>query len=129
MPLIPGRYRCICMSSRPAWSTNGESIPHQLGFKGVFILGGKTYIHTNRQERSLVSGAGAGNKRQNQEANPRLAALLLKRNIPRPSGLVFQQLLADGAEVTPCCTVGSYFSDYWLRQRKLLPQHLPLLFK
>ena len=23
----------------------GESIPHQLCFKGLFILGGKTYIH------------------------------------------------------------------------------------
>ncbi|KAK7832426.1 hypothetical protein U0070_011874 [Myodes glareolus] len=52
-----------------------------------------------------------------------------KRNIPHPSGLVFQQLLADGAEVAPRCTVGSNFSDYWLRQRKLLPQHIPLLFK
>ena len=40
-------------------ASNGESIPHQLGFKGVFILGGKTYIHINRQERSLVAGAGA----------------------------------------------------------------------
>ncbi|KAK7801101.1 hypothetical protein U0070_022764, partial [Myodes glareolus] len=53
-----------------------------------------------------------------------VAAQLALRNIPRPSGLVFQQLLADGAEVAPRCTVGSYFSDYWLRQRKLLPQQM-----
>ena len=58
-------------------------------------------MHINRQERSLVAGAGARTKRQNQEAEPRLAALLLKRNIPLPSGLVFQRLLADGAEGAP----------------------------
>ena len=58
-------------------------------------------MHINRQERSLVAGAGARTKRWNQEAEPRLAALLLKRNIPRPSGLVFQRLLTDGAEGTP----------------------------
>ena len=46
---------------------NGESIPHQLGFKGIFILGGKAYIHINHQERNLVAGAGAGTKRWNQE--------------------------------------------------------------
>ena len=64
-------------------------------------MGGKTYIYTNRQERSLVAGAGARTKRRNQEAEPRLAALLLKRNIPRPSGLVFQRILADGEEGAP----------------------------
>ncbi|KAK7807513.1 hypothetical protein U0070_001316 [Myodes glareolus] len=38
------------------------------------------------------------------------------------------RLLAEGAESALRRTVGSCFSDYWLRQRKLLPQHLPLLF-
>ena len=73
---------------------NGESIPHQLGFKGVFILGGKTYIHTNCQERSVVTGAGARTK-------VKACHSFLKRNIPHPSGLVFQRLLAEGAEGTP----------------------------
>ena len=61
-------------------TTIGESIPHQLCFKGLFILGGKTYIHhkpsgrePSRWSRSWEQepGAGAGSKHQNQEPEPR----------------------------------------------------------
>ena len=51
---------------------NVESIPHQLCFKGLFILGGVKLTYTiNRQEGSLVTGAGAGSKHRNQEPEPR----------------------------------------------------------
>ena len=39
-------------------------------FKGLFILGGKTYT-INRQEGSLVAGAGAGSRSQEQAPEPR----------------------------------------------------------
>ena len=55
------------------WHLNGESIPHQLCFKGVFILGGVKLTYTiNRQEGSLVAGAGAGSRRREQEPGTRL---------------------------------------------------------
>ena len=81
--------------------SKGESIPHQLCFKGLFILRGKTYIHHKPSGRE----PSRWSRSREQEPEPRgqaeLAALLLKRNIPRPSGLVFQRLLADGAEGAP----------------------------
>ena len=107
--------------------------------RGYLFWGVKLTYTINHQEGSLVAGAGAGSgsqeqepgagagtKHRNQEPEPREPDpdLLLFLNT-NPSGLVFQQLLADGAEVAPCCTVGLYFSDYWLRQRKLLPQQTP----
>ena len=73
--------------------------------KGYLFWGVKLTYTINRQEGSLVPGAGAGSRSQNQAPEPRARAEVchssLKRNIPRPSGLVFQQLLADGVEGAP----------------------------
>ena len=55
----------------------GESIPHQLCFKGLFILGGKTYIYhkpsgrePSRRSREQEPGASTGTKSRNQERGP-----------------------------------------------------------
>ena len=66
--------------------------------RGYLFLGVKLTYTINHQEGSLVAGAGAGSRNRNQAPEPRGC---LKRNIPRPGGLVFQRLLADGAEGAP----------------------------
>ena len=49
-----------------------ESIPHQLCFKGLFIWRGVKLAYTiNRQEGSLVAGAGAGSNSRDRAPEPR----------------------------------------------------------
>ena len=93
------------------WHIN-ELIPHQLCFKGLFIWRGVKLTYTiNRQEGSLV--AGAGSRSQEQAPEPRAGT---KRAWSGSASLFKREIYH--------APVGWYFSSYWLTERKSLPAAL-----
>ena len=76
------------------------------------------------RSREHELGPSAGTKR----AEPRSVALLKEKyTTPQWAGISAAIGLRSGRPSRS--TEGSCFSDYWLKQQKILPQHLPLLFK
>ena len=73
--------------------------------RGYLFWGVKLTYTINRQEGSLVAGAGAGTKRP----EPRLVALFKREIYHAP--------------------VGWYFSGYWLTERKAILQHHGLMLQ
>ena len=68
-------------------------------------MGGKTYIHHKPSGREPSRWSRSWEQEPEPRGGAELVTLLLKRNIPRPSGLVFQRLLAEAAEDTPAASV------------------------
>ena len=77
-----------------------KTIPHQLVFKGAFILGLKL---TKHQPSGKEPSRRSRSRNQALELRKQAEAFcsFLKINRPHPSGLVFQQLLAEGVEGAP----------------------------
>ena len=113
------------MKSRPARSPSLQMAPHvgrQLSvnqshtsyvLRGYLFWGVKLTYTINRQEGSLVAGAGAGSSSRDRAPEPRAGT---KRAYSGYASLFKREIYH--------APVGWYFSSYWLTERKSLPAAL-----
>ena len=96
--------------------------------RGYLFWGVKLTYTINHQEGSLVAGAGAGSRSQDQAPEPRGPSqalwLFLKEKYTTPQWAGISAAIGWRGERRSHSTVGSCFSDYWPKQQKILLQHL-----